>query len=157
MNPILRPARSTDAGTTGAILHGFSRENDWMPELHSLAEAIAFCGTMIDRGWVTVVEEQAQVLGFLARDGQEICALYLSGPARRQGVGRQLLDDAKEKRARLTLRTFEANTAARQFYERNGFVEAGRSDGARNDENLPDITYVWQKEDDGHDQRSGSD
>ncbi|KUJ80407.1 acetyltransferase [Ruegeria marisrubri] len=146
MSVILRQARSTDAGTTGEILHGFAREKDWMPELHSRAETIAFCGTMIDRGWVTVAEQGAEILGFLARDEQEICALYLSARARRQGIGRRLLDDAKAKRARLILKVFEANAAARRFYERNGFVETGRSDGAGNDENLPDVTYVWNRE-----------
>ena len=36
-----------------------------------------------------------------------------------------------------------ANTDARRFYEREGFVEAKRSDGD-NEEKLPDILYAWQ-------------
>lgn len=146
MSVTVRQARSTDAGTTGEILHGFAREKDWMPELHSRAETIAFCGTMIDRGWVTVAEQGAEIVGFLARDGQEVCALYLAEQARGQGIGRRLLEDAKAKRARLILKVFEANAMARRFYEQNGFVEAGRGDGADNDENLPDVTYVWKRE-----------
>ncbi len=142
----LRPARSTDAGATGEILHGFARENDWMPELHTQAETIAFCGRMIDQDWVTVAELDARVVGFLALNGTEIHSLYLKASARRQGIGRHLLDHAKSRRTQLSLFAFQANLSARQFYEHNGFVEVARSDGADNDENLPDIKYVWIRE-----------
>ena len=150
MTAHLRPARSTDAGRTGEILHAFARENDWMPKLHSRAETIAFCGSMIDRHWVTVAETNVGVVGFLARNGPEVHCLYLSAPVRGQGIGQQLLDQAKSGQPRLSLLTFQANTPARRFYERNGFVEAERSDGTRNDENLPDIRYVWRSEEAGN-------
>ena len=146
MTVSLRPARSTDAGTTGAILHGFTRENDWMPELHTEAETIAFCGRMIDLGWVTVAEMQGRVVGFLALNGDEVHSLYLTAAARRLGLGRQLLDYAKAQRAELRLYAFEANHPARRFYECNGFVEVERGDGSANDENLPDIKYAWVRQ-----------
>ncbi|MEX0276665.1 MAG: N-acetyltransferase family protein [Ruegeria sp.] len=144
MTVTLRPARSTDAGSTGEILHGFARENDWMPELYSSAETIAFCGLMIDRNWVTVAETEAGVVGFLARNGAEIHSLYLDARSRGQGIGKCLLDNAKSSQSELSLFTFQANTRARAFYERNGFTEAARSDGAENDEKLPDVKYTWQ-------------
>ncbi|WP_299667367.1 GNAT family N-acetyltransferase [uncultured Ruegeria sp.] len=145
MTVALRPARSTDAGTMGAILHGFARENEWMPELHSQAETIAFCGRMIDLGWVTVAEMQGQVAGFLALNRDEVHSLYLVDHARGQGIGQQLLDHTKAQRPELSLFAFEANHRACRFYERNGFVEVARSDGSENDENLPDIKYVWTR------------
>jgi len=40
---------------------------------------------------------------------------------------------------RLELRLPEVNETAQKFYEKFGFREAGRGDGAENDENLPDI------------------
>ncbi len=151
MTLTLRPARSTDAGQMGEILHGFYRETAWMPELYSGAETIAFCGVMIDRGWVTVAEAEGVVTGFLARDGAEICALYLKPEACGHGIGKRLLDDAKaqlrkEDRAlHLSLWTFQANTGAQRFYQREGFAEVQRSDGARNEEGLPDIEYLWTR------------
>ena len=45
-----------------------------MPRLHSRAEDIGFAGTMIDRGWVRVFEEDT-ILGFIARSDEEVCAL----------------------------------------------------------------------------------
>jgi len=130
----------------GDILFGFQSETDWMPDLYTGAEMIAFSGDMIDRGWVTVAELDGRVVGFLARDGKEICALYLSPRINQRGIGRQLLVDAKSRSDGLRLWTFQHNEWAQRFYLRQGFVEVDRSDGARNDENLPDIAYVWTKE-----------
>ncbi|WP_170331153.1 GNAT family N-acetyltransferase [Ruegeria arenilitoris] len=146
MTVTLRPARSTDAGTTGMILHGFAQENDWMPNLHTCAETIAFCGYMIDQGWVTVADDDGDVVGFLALKGSEIHSLYLTSSARRKGIGRQLLNLAKSQHSELSLFAFQANEPALRFYRQNGFVEIARSDGADNDENLPDIKFAWRKE-----------
>ncbi|WP_083097669.1 GNAT family N-acetyltransferase [Pseudophaeobacter leonis] len=145
MTPRLRNARSTDAGKIGEILHRFEVETPWMPKQHSGAEAVAFCGVMIDRGWVTVAYDGPQVLGFLARDGEEICALYVTPEICGQGIGKLLLDVAKSAKPRLSLWTFQANTGAQRFYLREGFKEQQRSDGARNDEGLPDIEYLWSQ------------
>nr|WP_254435899.1 GNAT family N-acetyltransferase [Ruegeria arenilitoris] len=127
-------------------MHGFARENDWMPELHSRAETIAFCGWMIDQNWVTVAETDAGVVGFLALNGTEIHSLYLTPAVCGRGIGQRLLEQAKSDRAELSLFAFQANRGACRFYERNGFAEVARSDGSGNDENLPDIKYVWHRE-----------
>ena len=144
MTVTLRLARSTDAGKTGDILQRFQEETPWMPKLYTGAEAIAFCGRMIDRGWVTVAEEDGRVCGFLARDGAEICSLYVAPEAQSRGIGAVLLEAAKAAQPRLTLWTFQANEGAQRFYLREGFAETERSDGTRNEEGLPDIAYAWQ-------------
>jgi len=146
VNAALRSARPTDAGTAGQILWQNQRDSDWLPDLYSAAETIGFCGVMIDRGWVTVAVIDDRVQGFLARDGTEICGLYLSPEVRGRGVGRCLIEDAKCRSGLLHLRAFQANTNAQRFYRRAGFVSVSRGIGAENDENLPDIAYVWRKE-----------
>lgn len=146
MTVALRPARPTDAGKIGAILHQFQQAADWMPPHLSAAEYIAYCGAMIDRGWVTVAERDGRVSGFLARDGDEICGLYVACDLRGAGVGRHLLNFAKARARWLMLNVYEANTGARRFYERHGFVETGRKDGSDIDEGLPYICYEWGRE-----------
>jgi ribosomal protein S18 acetylase RimI-like enzyme len=45
---------------------------------------------------------------------------------------------------RLALWAFQANTSARRFYERHGFVEARRTDGRDNEERTPDVLYAYR-------------
>lgn len=145
----IRVAEPLDAGAVGAILGQGVRDHRWMPLLHSEAENIAFAGRMIDHGWVWVALDGAAVRGFLAREGSYVHALYVARGARGRGVGTRLIAAAQAECARLELYTFVANTGARRFYARHGFVEVERSDGSRNDEGLPDILFVWENGD-GH-------
>lgn len=140
----LRPARPTDAGKLARILWRFQDSSEWLPDLYSEVETIALCGQMIDFDWVTVAERDG-VEGFLARDGAEICSLYIAETAKGQGLGTALLDHAKDQTAKLTLRSFQQNRPANRFYEQQGFVEIARGDGFANDEHLPDIAYLWAR------------
>ena len=151
MTVTLRPACSTAAGTNGVILHGFASDNDRMPTLHTQAETIAFCGRMIELGCVTVAELRGQVIGFPVLNGEEAQLLCLTGSARGQVIGRQLLETVKARRYGLSLFAFQDNHPALRFYECNGLSEVSHGDGSENDENLPDIKFVWKREgeDDG--------
>lgn len=141
-----RSAQPTDAGAVGALLTQGVRTFDWMPRLHSAAQDISHAGCLIERGWVTVAEMASKVVGFSAQNGAELNALYVAEGFRGQGLGGQFLTRAKAQSPQLELWTFQANTGAQRFYLRHGFAEAERSDGARNDEKLPDIRYVWAQQ-----------
>ena len=143
--PVLGPARPADAAAIGAILSDWIDETDWMPRIHKREDEQAFAADLVARGWVTVARRRGEVLGFLARDGAEVAALYVARPARGQGVGQALLDRAKRQSPRLALWTFQFNHPARAFYERAGFREQRRTGGAGNDEKLPDIRYAWER------------
>lgn len=141
MTVTLRAARPTDAGATGTILR------QGLPPAeaaqHSTAETIAFCGTMIDRGWVTVAEADGRVQGFVARDGAEICALYLAPHAQGRGLGRMLLEATKRHADRLHLRSLTGNLRARRLYTRAGFRPIAPETCAESAQN---IHYVWTRE-----------
>lgn len=141
----LRAAQPTDAGATGNILWTYLSESNWIPQLYTAAETIGFCGTMIERGWVTVATGKGQVEGFIARDKAKVHALYVTGKIMGHGVGKQLLNDAKSQSEMLDLWAFQGATETQSFYLRQGFVEQERTDGAGNDENLPDIHYLWTR------------
>lgn len=146
MTLCLRPANPDDVAAIGDILWRFQHQNDWMPEFYTLRDCIAFARVMVERGWVTVAQASGAVAGFLARDGEEICALYLSLAARGQGFGRALLDHAKAGNDRLELRCAEANAQARRFYRRQGFVETGFCATSEADDDLPGVSLVWPLE-----------
>nr|WP_232897340.1 GNAT family N-acetyltransferase [Pontibaca salina] len=142
----MRGARPLDAGALGAILWDFQDQTDWMPDLYSEAQTIAFCSMMSDRGLITVAERNSTVIGFLALEREYIHGLYLDRTARGQGVGRLLIDHAKTRAERLELRVAQHNATAKRFYRLAGFKEVARGDGSANDENLPDVHFVWRTE-----------
>ena len=130
----------------GRILSDWIDATTWMPRLHTRDEDMGFCLHLLDTTDVLILSVRDQVAGFLSLKGHEIQALYLSPDARGLGHGKALVDLAKAaSEGRLGLWTFQANVRARQFYLREGFVETRRSDGAGNDEGLPDIRFDWRR------------
>ena len=142
---VLRAARSTDAGAVGAILSEFVDTTDWMPRVHTRAEDLANAGTLIARGWVTVAQVEGKVVGFSACDEERLNALYVAKAAQGQGIGSALVTTLQAAQPKLRVWTFQANAGAQRFYARHGFAEVRRTDGAENDEKLPDIRLEWAK------------
>lgn len=142
---LLRPARDMDAGAVGAILSAFIDDTDWMPRIHTRAEDLAHAAALIARGWVTVAEVEGRVAGFMAVEGEDLDALYIAESAQACGVGSALVNDLKKRQEVIELWTFQENMRAQEFYLKHGFVEIERTDGARNDEKLPDMRFVWRR------------
>lgn len=93
---------------------------------------------------VWVAQSGDRLLGFAAMEGQWLEQLYVDPEAQGRGVGRALLDAAKEASpGGLLLHVFTRNVRARRFYEAAGFVLTEQSDGRRNEEREPDCTYAW--------------
>lgn len=140
---MIRAATPADAPAIAAILGNWVDAAPWLPRVHTPAQDQDHALDLVARGW-THVFCAPDVQGFLARDGAEIHALYVAKAARGQGVGKALLAHAKSATPALRLYTFAANTDAQRFYLREGFTEIARTDGAGNDEHLPDIRYEWR-------------
>ncbi len=69
--------------------------------------------------------------------------LYVDPAATGTGLGSRLVDLAKAANPKgLDLWTFQANTGARRFYERRGFI-AGATTNGDNEEAAPDVQYHW--------------
>ncbi len=140
----LDEGRPEDGDALGAILSDWIDETEWMPRLRTREEDRAFCLDLIAAGQVRLLRGANGIAGFLAREGDDIPALYVGAPWRGQGFGGRLLDDAKAlSRGTLSVWTFQANEGARRFYQRAGFHEIELSDGSRNDEGLPDVRLTW--------------
>jgi putative acetyltransferase len=61
------------------------------------------------------------------------------------GAGTQLIDAAKATGiGALELWCFQAKERARRFYEARGFQAIRFTDGAQNEERMPDIQYRWE-------------
>jgi GNAT superfamily N-acetyltransferase len=101
--------------------------------------------TVLPSRSVWIMEVAGDVVGFALRNGAWLDALYVKPGWTGQGIGQRLLDAMLQEAAstadELRLYTFQRNAGARRFYERNGFVVVGLTDGADNEEREPDVLY----------------
>lgn len=145
MQPVIENAAPSDAAPLGAILSDWIEETDWMPRLHTRDADRAYVADLIQAGGVRVARFGDTPIGFLFERDCHLGALYLAAEARGQGVGKRLLESLKADCDHIDLWTFEANTGARRFYEREGFRTDERTDGD-NAEGLPDLRMIWRRE-----------
>lgn len=106
---------------------------------------LALLARLVRAGKVRVVTARRRARGFIIRDGARIHALYTHPRARRQGIGARLLGEAQAGASRLELWTGQDNRTARAFYARHGFYPARLSNGAGNDDGLPDVQMIWER------------
>ncbi len=93
-----------------------------------------------------VAEDDGRIVAMMVLTPGWIDQLYVAPDRLGEGIGRSLLDLAKERAAGdLQLWTFQVNQRARRFYERNGFAAVEFTDGADNEEHEPDIRYLWRR------------
>ncbi|PIE12949.1 MAG: GNAT family N-acetyltransferase [Rhodobacterales bacterium] len=95
-------------------------------------------------GRIRVITHRLRPVAFLVRDGDRIHALYVHRGKQGRGVASTLLQDAKQRSARLELWTAQDNLRARRLYERHGFYNARLSNGLGNDHAIPDVQLVWE-------------
>ena len=143
----IRAADAADADAVGDVfLDAFHATYDF-PLAHTDDEVREWLRGVVADGtaWVAVSPADGLVVGFMRLDGFELDQLYVRPGWWRRGIGSRLVRLAKERSPDgLTLWTFQVNERARRFYERQGFVELMRTDGAGNEERQPDIRYGWR-------------
>ena len=143
----LRPAQPDDAPALISLMHR-SREAvmPGFPRLHSAEADQAFFAHMIQSQDVTVgLSEDSHLAGFMALEPGWINQLYLHPDFFRQGLGSRLMAKAKAAQEQLELWAFQHNAPARRFYQNQGFRLAELTDGAGNEEGLPDLRLIWQR------------
>jgi len=141
-----REAQPSDATACVKILSDFFDESDWLPfnfgELSSVEEW--WCDHFRnEKAWVATKGDQ--IVGFCSRQqyNNNISALYVVPKARNSGVGKRLLDLAKENCDEIIVWAFELNTEARRFYRREGLVEVDRE--LDEELNIMDVEHHWKR------------
>jgi GNAT superfamily N-acetyltransferase len=144
--PRLRPARPEDVPALVGIIAEWAAGTDWLPRATTPEADREAMARLLARAEVTCLCGWRGMLGFIAREGEEVQALYLARSAQGRGHGARLMATAQAASPRLFLWVFPADWRARAFYARQGFREIGRGDGAGNDQGLPEIRLEWRKE-----------
>jgi GNAT superfamily N-acetyltransferase len=125
----------------------------FLPRLHMGEETRAFIRHVARtlETWAVALPlyGRTRIAGFAAirneADAAWLDHLYVHPAMQNHGVGANLLDAVKTQRPQgFSLWTFQQNAGARRFYEDRGLVCERLTDGADNEEKLPDALYVWR-------------
>ena len=145
----IREYRSEDFDLI-TIIWRISREKS-LPEFHRAKghffyeDQAYFRVHILKDNKVFIVESDGKPVAFLAIRDDFIDQLYVHPDYQRRGIGKALLDHARQRSPEhLWLYTLQVNANARAFYERNGFV-AEKFGVSPPPENEPDVEYHWRK------------
>lgn len=92
----------------------------------------------IKQAEVSVYEAEGKIQGFIGITEGYIAGIFVSRSYRSCGIGRQLLEYAKQMHSTLSLDVYEKNTQAVDFYLREKFVIASR----QTDENTGETEFT---------------
>ncbi len=97
------------------IAHPFLKEDFLAQERKNIPELYL----PIADTWV--VEEECQVVGFIALISNEVGAIFLQPEYHGKKMGKLMMDKAQDLHGDLEVEVFEKNSIGRQFYSQYGF------------------------------------
>ncbi len=109
--------------------HAVEATHDFLSEEHLelISQQVRYEYLPIDTFHVAV-DAQKRSLAFMGMTGNAIDSLFVDPAEHGKGVGRALVEFAKQSHRTLILDVNEQNPGARAFYERLGFSIVGRSE-----------------------------
>jgi putative acetyltransferase len=137
---LIRRATVADVGEIVAIFEPSFALLDFLPQLHTHEEHLAFFGRCVR-------EADAYLLGrgfAIVRDDW-LTHLYVHPDEIGTGVGHALFAHVATLRPNgFQFWVFQQNHRARRFYEAHGAAAVEFTDGAGNEERTPDVRYEWK-------------
>ncbi|MBD2796811.1 GNAT family N-acetyltransferase [Xenorhabdus sp. 18] len=95
--------------------HHFVAAEFWQSQVNNMRN------TYIPASEVYVYVQGSRVTGFYALHGNNLAAVFVSPDKQGQGIGKSLVNDAKNRRTELTLSVYQQNQASYEFYLSQGF------------------------------------
>ena len=102
-----------------------------------------FVKELLLQATVYVYEDNQKIQGFIGMNDDYIEGIFVSDEMQSQGIGKILLNYAKDKKNKLFLNVYQKNTRAISFYQREGFeIQYSGLDEATGEK---DYVMTWQK------------
>jgi GNAT superfamily N-acetyltransferase len=140
----IRRATNADAEGAADVFIAARATMAYLPALRSDAETRAFIGSLVKEEETWVAERNGEVVGLAIIDGGWLEHLYVHPSRFGTGTGTKLFQQLTAQHPKgFQLWVFQQNVAGRRFYERLGCALVRMTDGANNEEHLPDALYVW--------------
>jgi GNAT superfamily N-acetyltransferase len=118
---------------------------DFLPTLHTREEHLRWFGGLVSDHETWVWDDDGALAGFYVLRGDELADLYLEPAMIGRGIGHALFEHATQQRpAGFELWCFQQNERARTFYERHDCRAVRFTNGAGNEERMPDVLYEWR-------------
>lgn len=143
MRGMIRELREEDVNKVADIWldtniksHDFIHAQYWKSNFEFVKEALRHAE-------VYVYEHDGKIQGFIGLNDAYIEGLFVSDEMQSQGIGKALLDYAKDKRSELLLNVYQKNIRAISFYRREGFeIQQNGMDEAVGER---EYTMEWHK------------
>lgn len=123
---------------TNIDAHDFIPREYWTSNYAAVKE-------MLPQAEVYVYEnnDTKQIEGFIGLIESYIAGIFVKGAAQSKGIGKQLLDYVKKRKAELSLGVYQKNVRAVQFYQREQFVI--QSENMEDETNEKEYKMIWHK------------
>ena len=140
---MIRELRKTDINIDADIwldtnikAHYFISAQYWKRNLELVKELLL-------QATVYVYEDNYEIQGFIGMNGEYIEGIFVAAEMQSRGIGKLLLDYAKDRKSKLLLKVYQKNTRAVRFYQREGFEI--QSEGVDDDTGEKDYAMIWQQ------------
>ena len=121
---------------TNLKAHNFIPAQYWKSNFNSVKEALS-------QAEVYVYAYDTEIQGFIGLNDEYVEGIFVSGEMQSQGIGKILLNYAKDKRNKLLLNVYQKNARAISFYQREGFaIQHSGLDEATKEK---DYVMTWQQ------------
>ena len=140
---MIRELRKTDIDTVADLWLDTNRKaHDFIPAQYWESN-VEFVKEMLPQAEVYVYENDKAIQGFIGLSGDYIEGIFVSEKRQSQGIGKLLLDYAKDRKPKLLLNVYKKNTRAISFYRREGFeIQHEDRDKTTGEK---EYAMIWQK------------
>lgn len=122
----VRRAEEADIPAVARVVNTWIDKTGWMPRVFSRDDIEGFVRDAFPDRSIWVVGEPVEAYVSFDPETAKIGALYCDRGG--NGIGKALLDKAREGQDQVWLATHEPNVRAQKFYLREGFEEVARYD-----------------------------